>query len=260
VYGVCVGPSEKFERIALPGIKAVDPNAPILVRYNQQSIFQAYNSMIDEATSLDIDGIVFIHDDVLIRDENFSSKVISLFDNPEIGIVGAIGASSLKSVEWWWYETRGRAYELGRTIDYGVGTCDVDAVDGLLIAMSPTAMRTLRFDDVNFSGFHGYDVDIGMQVKSAGLRVVVTDLDILHVTVPGQVTNRPAHLRAGLVWRRKWRWTISQRIGYIVFLWSHLWRKSDLGLRQWIVRVVGPVGPRLETFIVKMGKRRHRDL
>ena len=137
-YGICVGPTDKFERIALPGIKRVDPNAPILLRHDQQSIFQAYNSIIDEAASLDIDGIVFIHDDVFIRDDRFASKVISLFGDPEIGIVGTVGASNLRSAECWWYETRGRVYEIGRTIDYGVGTLDVDAVDGLLLSVAPS--------------------------------------------------------------------------------------------------------------------------
>ena len=251
-YGVCVGSSSKFERLALSGISAVDPEAPILVRYDQRSIFEAYNSIIDEAATLDTEGLVFIHDDVLIRDINFATKMTALFEDPTIGIVGVVGASNLKNIEWWWFDTHGGVEENGRRIDFGVGTFDVDVVDGLLIAMSPTALRTLRFDETNFSGFHGYDVDIGMQAKSAGLRVVVADFDVFHDSVPGRVTNRAAHLKAGYVWRRKWRRTASQRIDYLVFLWG----VRKLGMRHWIPRLMGPAGPKAEVLLHAVGKLR----
>ena len=247
-YGVCVGPSDKFERFALPGIQAVDPGAPILVRNGQRSIFEAYNSMIDEAILLGVDGLVLIHDDVLLRDIDFASKVGSLLVDPTIGIVGAIGASDIKSVEWWWYETRGTVEEIDRLIDFGRGTFDVDVVDGLLIAMSPSAMRQLRFDEERFTGFHGYDVDIGMQAKHAGLRVVVTDLDVFHDTVPGRITDRSAHLLADQIWRRKWRRSLSDRLAYI----RSVWTSSTLGKRDKTLRLLGRAAPMVQVMSSKL--------
>lgn len=237
-YGVCVGPSNKFEQFALPGIKAVDPDAPILLRHDQRSIFQAYNSMIEEAVQLGVDGLVLIHDDVLIRDINFAPKVTSLFMDPAVGIVGAIGASNIRTLEWWWFETRGRVEENERIIDFGCGTFDVDVVDGLLIAMSRSAMKVLRFDERNYSGFHGYDADIGMQAKDAGLRVVVTELDVFHDSVPGRITNRSAHLRAGRTWRKKWRNSLSDRFAFQRFLWT----SEEIGMRQRMILMAGPAG------------------
>lgn len=242
-YGVCVGPSNDFDQIALPGIKSVDVDAPVLVRYHQRSIFEAYNSMIDEALQLDVEGLVLIHDDVSIRDGDFALKITSLFSDPTVGIVGAIGASNLRTMEWWWFETRGRVEEIGRTIDFGCGTFDVDVVDGLLLAMSPVAMKNLRFDAKNFSGFHGYDADIGMQAKEAGLRVLVTDLDVFHDSVPGRIKNRSSHLRAGRIWRRKWRRTLADRIDYLKFLGT----SRDLGVRQRILLLAGPAGSLMAT-------------
>jgi hypothetical protein len=133
--------------------------------------------MIEEALALDVCGLVLVHDDVVLRDPHLPSKLTTLFDDPTIGLVGAIGASGVQSVDWWLYDTHGWVEETERVIDFGRGTFDVDVVDGVLIAMSSTAMRQLRFDAGRFTGFHGYDCDISMQARSAGLRVVVAELD-----------------------------------------------------------------------------------
>jgi hypothetical protein len=122
-------------------------------------------------------------------------------------------------------------------IDHGRGTFDVDVVDGLLIAMSSTAMSQLRFDVGRFTGFHGYDSDIGMQAKSAGLRVVVAELDVFHDTYPsGKITDRAAWHRADRTWRRKWRWTFADRVDYVRMVWT----SGLLGPRGRIVRLSGP--------------------
>ena len=254
-YGVCVGPSGDFEKFALPGIRAMDPAAPIFVRRGQNSIFEAYNSIIDEVAHLNVDGLVLIHDDVMIRDADFARKVTSLFEDPSIGIVGVIGASDVKSLEWWWSESRGRVRERGRTVDFGTGTFDVDVVDGLLIAMSSIALEILRFDE-SFPGFHGYDADIGMQAKSRGLRVVVADIDVYHDSVPGQITNQKAYLRAGVLWRSKWRSTRANRFEYIRFIST----KKDLRLRQRLTRIAGTAGPALEGCFEVVERLVKRDL
>jgi len=196
--------------------------------------------MIDEAVALGVGGLVLIHDDVLLRDPDFASKLAILFADPTVGIVGAIGASDVKSVEWWWYNTHGWVEETEMVIDFGRGTFDVEVVDGLLIAMSSTAMRQLRFDEERFTGFHGYDIDIGMQAKNAGLRVVVADLDVFHDSFPhGKLTDRTAHLRADRIWRRKWRWSLSDRITYVRVVCT----TGGLGPLEKILRLFGSAAP-----------------
>jgi hypothetical protein len=237
---VCVGPSDKFEKFAKPGVNLIDPGAPLLVRYDQRSIFEAYNSMIDEALELGVSGLVLLHDDVALRDLEFPSKVSALFTDPSVGIVGAIGASGVKSVDWWLYDTHGRVEETELVIDFGRGTFDVEVVDGVLIALSSGAMRQLRFDAERYTGFHGYDSDIGMQARSAGLRVIVTDFELFHDSYPhGKITDRAAWLRADRIWRRKWRGSLADRIVFMKAVWS-----SDFqGPFGKIVRLSGPLAP-----------------
>lgn len=100
-------------------------------------------------------------------------------------------------------------------IDHGRGTFDVDVVDGVLIAMSSIAMGQLRFDAGRFTGFHSYNCDIRMQDRSAGLCATVAELDVFHDSYPnGKITDMAAWNWADRIWRRKWHWTLADRVAY----------------------------------------------
>jgi GT2 family glycosyltransferase len=58
-------------------------------------------------------------------------------------------------------------------------TGEVDTVDGLLLVLSPWAVRNLRFDE-SLGRFHGYDLDFCLQARAAGRKVVTADLKIVH--------------------------------------------------------------------------------
>ena len=60
-----------------------------------------------------------------------------------------------------------------------VGTGEVDAIDGFLIVLSPWAVRDLSFDE-QLARRHGYDVDICLQARAAGRKVVTADLRVVH--------------------------------------------------------------------------------
>jgi methionine biosynthesis protein MetW len=93
-------------------------------------------------------------------------------------------------------ETRGQ-------IDFGGHPDDVDAVDGLLLVLSPWAVRNLRFDADAFDAFHGYDVDFCFQARAAGRRVVVDDIGVFHHT-KGGYGDEDAFRRADAAFRAKW--------------------------------------------------------
>src|SRR5205085_124080 len=74
----------------------------------------------------------------------------------------------------------GRVLETRGVIDFGGGTHDVETVDGLVMALSPWAVRNLRFDEDSYEGFDAYDADFCAQARAAGKRVVVTELPVIH--------------------------------------------------------------------------------
>lgn len=202
-YGVCAGPTDNFERLAGRSIRRYYPDSPILVRRSQTSIFAAYNSIIDEARDLQVDGLVLLHDDVEVCDSAIASKLSQLFSDTTVGIVGVVGGSNMGTPRWWEHEPRGRIAQLDVLIDYGLRRADVDMVDGVFMALSPKALYTIRFDERHYTGFHGYDVDTCMQAKAQGLRVVVAPIDVKHAVQMGDERDA-SYLRSYRMWRAKW--------------------------------------------------------
>lgn len=223
-FGICVGPTNRFETFAKPSIEKACPGAPILKRTRQQSIFEAYNSILAEANKLGVEGLVLLHDDVIIRDQLISEKLQTLFTDPQVGIVGVAGATDVEHIAWWRYNVRGSVQGRDMKLDFYPGTFDVDIVDGMFMALSSVAMRKLRFDEHRFRGFHGYDVDIGMQARAAGLRVVVSYLDIYHDAPTGRINAPASFMCADRMWRVKWR------------------PAHELSQRERLVRMAGPWG------------------
>lgn len=205
-FGVCVADEARFARCALPGLRRVaEPDAQIATVTSDSSIFEAYNEVLDGlAAREDLEALVLLHDDVELLDPAFCSKLRARLADPGVAIVGAIGARGIESLEWWRYETAGRVRETRGLVDFGAGPADVDVVDGLLLALSPWAARTLRFDAERFSGFHGYDADLCCQARAAGRRVVVEDLALHHHT-KGGYGDVEAFRVADATWRAKWR-------------------------------------------------------
>jgi hypothetical protein len=181
VYGVCAGPSGRFEQVAKPAILKIDPQARILVRHSQSSIHAAYNSILMEAESLDgIEGLVLLHDDTVIEDPDIEGKLREVFADPAVGIIGVVGGGPHPRMQWWEGERHGYVRDNQQGIlDFGGGVHDVHTVDGLFIALSRSALR-LRFDEDRYHGFHGYDAEICAQARAAGLRVVVAQVDVYH--------------------------------------------------------------------------------
>ena len=58
-------------------------------------------------------------------------------------------------------------------------TGEVETLDGFLLALSPWAVRNIRFDEA-LGGFHGYDLDFCLQVREAGRKVVTADFRAIH--------------------------------------------------------------------------------
>lgn len=206
VVGICVGSEQKLERYALEGIRQHLRGSHVLLRRGQTSIFEAYNSMLEEyGTIKDAEGLLLIHEDTEMRDPNAATKLKTALADPAVGVVGLIGGKGVRSVRW-----AAAAQQHGKVPDahygqndYGEGDFDVDQVDGLFLALSNPATEQLRFDDQRYSGFHAYDADISLQAKAAGFAVRTMALDVFHHT-KGGFGNVKQHRSNDLAFRRKW--------------------------------------------------------
>lgn len=151
---------------------------------SSRSIFQAYNEGVKRSKG---DILCFCHEDILFRSNNWGALIQDLFSDETIGALGVIGTHFLpKAPMYWWYSPYISQYSINN--DKGISTlndtrdyvrghlADVAAIDGVCFFIPKALFQTIRFDEQTFSGFHGYDMDISMQVQKLGKRVCVTDV------------------------------------------------------------------------------------
>lgn len=209
-YAACIADRRKFDTICLPGLKRVmAPDDRIIETSSNRSIFEAYNEVLDAVRDWDdVEALVLLHEDTAITHDNFPDIVRRELAQPDVGIVGAVGGVGSRGIAWWEGEIKGWVAESRGVTGPKPEPGDVDAVDGLIMVMSPWALRTLRFDDQWFSGFDGYDADICRQVRAAGRRVVTATLPVYHAHdrtgMDRVVDDGQSFARADATFRAKW--------------------------------------------------------
>jgi hypothetical protein len=211
-FGIAVACERTYARFAMPGLRRVwEPDSLLFERRGARCLFMAYNEMLVRAAAIDgLEALVLLHEDTEILDDRFADKIRScLAQAPDAAVVGVMGGVGVTSLAWWEAPVaKGRvlapAIPPGLVLDCGdPGRHDVDAVDGLLMALSPWAVRELRFDETLCPGFHGYDVDFCTQARARGKRVVVDGIEVAHHASRG-MSNRAGWIAAHVAFARKW--------------------------------------------------------
>jgi hypothetical protein len=204
-FAACVGSRDKFAGCAVPGLqRAMEPGSALAELTTDRSIHEAYNEALEHFSAVeDLEALVLLHEDVELLDRDFCARVRTALTDPSVAVVGAIGARGVTRLAWWEGEVAGRAHETRGVVDGGFANPEVDALDGLLLVLSPWAVRNLRCDTETFTGFHAYDADLCFQARAAGKRVVVAELNLFHHT-KGGYGDPQAFADADAAFRRKW--------------------------------------------------------
>src|SRR5581483_11921713 len=98
VVGSAVTDHEMYQRYAAPGIARATGGAAgaptrTIERPADGSIFHNYNAIMDEAAKLDdLEVLVLLHQDAEIVDPAFVPKLRAAMTDPEVGVVGCVGA------------------------------------------------------------------------------------------------------------------------------------------------------------------------
>lgn len=220
-FGCSIISPDAFERCAGVGFaRAREEDSEVFACQAAGSIFRSYNLILDRfAARDDLEALVLVHEDAEILDVELGQRLREALRDPDVAIVGCVGATGVRSIAWWESEaTRGtfvhRYPELGGgeflafSSQNGASTrqgfpSEVDSVDGFFMALSPWAVRNLRFDE-SLGPHWGYDLDFCFQARAAGREVVVADLRVAHqrslVLVPDTEPWVAAHTRAAEKW------------------------------------------------------------
>ncbi len=227
VYGCAVSDAEAFARYAEPGLKAVtagDRDAEMVALASVGTIFRNYNLLRERVVDRDdLEALVLIHQDAEIDDPDCSAKIRAALADPDVAIVGCAGAVGVKSIAWWegavtWASFTHRYEEMGGGEIPGVSwrepdtpgyasTGEVDAIDGFVMALSPWAVRELRFDEA-LGTRHGYDIDLCLQARAAGKKVVTADLKVIHHHSLELVADPERWVEAHIALAEKWDGTL----------------------------------------------------
>lgn len=156
---------------------------------NKYSIFEAYNKGIEQSKS---EILCFIHDDILFHSENWGTKLIEIFNSDnKIGLIGVAGSKAkTKAPSGWWNSPHKlkqvniiQHIETGEVErwEYGLENTlltEVVAIDGVFMAARRD--KNISFD-TSLKGFHNYDLNISVEYKTKGYKVVVTkEIEIEH--------------------------------------------------------------------------------
>jgi GT2 family glycosyltransferase len=208
-FGCAITSDEKYREWALPGLRrAAEPDSLMVTRRDGGTLQAAYNSMIEEVRRRpDVEALVLLHQDTEIRDDAFAAKLRESLRHPLVGVVGVVGWRGVGGLGQWSDSVGAvaapRLLGPGRRLDSVVSEGTVEAVDGLLMALSPWAIRTLCFDERFARWFHGYDFDLCFQARERGRRVVVADFDVAH-HAGFDFFDRRTWVPAARLWHGKW--------------------------------------------------------
>ena len=185
-FGTAVADRERYEAIALPSIERVaEPDSLILTRFDCDSIQRAYNELMEESAShSDLEGLVLLHEDLELADEELPRRVRRVFTDPSVGLLGALGGR-LPRLHTWLDPSEYFGFLVGPEGMDGdhhlsFGPHEVDAVDGVLLIVAPWVARGIHFSMVLAERFHGYDIDLSAAVRAHGGRVICEDIPCFH--------------------------------------------------------------------------------
>jgi Glycosyltransferase like family len=216
-FGCVISEPEPYVRHAEPGIRlAAEPDSEVLAFGAVGPIGRGSNLVLEAAAARDgLEALVLVEPETRITDPALCAKLRAAFRDPDVAVVGCAGAQGVRSMAWW----EGSIVAGSVTHCYtelGGGCIDafswarperppapVDAVDGMLLALSPWAVRNIRFDEALTLG-HGYDVDFCFEVRRQQRRVVVEDLSIVHHRPLKLIRQREAWVEAHIQFAQKW--------------------------------------------------------
>jgi hypothetical protein len=242
-FGCSITSPETYDRFAGPGIeRAREPESEVLAFQTAGSIFRSYNVILDAAGALEnLEALVLVHQDAEIVDADFCKKLRSALADPDVAVVGCVGAIGARSIAWWegsvtWGSFIHRYQELGGgdvpafawngdNLPAYARTGKVDTVDGFVLGLSPWVVRNIRFDE-SLGALHGYDFDLCLQVREAGRKVMAVDFKAIHHHSLDLVGDPEGWVAAHMRVAEKWDGRMPN-VGYVGGDWKHRARRAE---------------------------------
>src|SRR5207302_1395254 len=103
IFGCSITAPDVYARCAEPGLQLVaEPDSEIIANAAAGSLFRSYNLILDTAARHeDLEAVVLVHQDAEIADPEFCAKLRRALSDPDVAVVGCVGAVDVRSIAWW---------------------------------------------------------------------------------------------------------------------------------------------------------------
>ncbi|PRY15756.1 glycosyl transferase family 2 [Pontibacter ummariensis] len=161
------------------------------------SISEAYNQGLARAK---YEFLVFVHEDVAFHTQDWGQILVNTFStNSDVGCIGIAGALyKTKAPSGWWGVEKGDA--VINLIQHGNGEKRIESagwgagerikevavVDGVFMATKKSLGICF---DTSIPGFHCYDLNLSIEVKLKGFKVIVTKEIFIEHFSPGSLNK-----------------------------------------------------------------------
>jgi GT2 family glycosyltransferase len=218
-----IKPNPKFKEhvIEKSGLKNEDIDFVFYENNNQYSLTEVYDKALKEAKH---DIIVFLHDDIQIKNQKWGVKLLNHFNTSDYGIIGVAGTTEIGASGTWWdkfnlmvgiveHKQDNKTHTSKYCKNFGDKIIQTVMVDGLFFAVD--RKKIVYNFDKTIPGFHFYDVDFTFGNHINGVKVgVIFDIRILHNSV-GKVNEQWNVNRLNFV--NKWTTLLQEKIKGEIF-------------------------------------------
>lgn len=171
----------------------------------KNSITKVYNKLYTRAS---YEYLLFMHEDMKFLSKNWGETLISLMNEDNVGLVGLSGATYKSKYPAVWsasretnYRISGNQYDREHFLKQKYKLHDVVVIDGCFLAAKKMIFSKYLFDE-NLHGFHGYDIDLSLNIGCDYRVLVAADIDFLHFSSGVQNLD---WLVASLYVHKKWK-------------------------------------------------------
>ena len=165
-------------------------------------ICKAYNLGVAQAK---YDIFCFMHEDITFETQNWGQNVVNHLKDESVGLIGVAGLEpkgivpvfldkSIANIEMNIIQSSYENKEnilLKRTVNpYDTSIIKQSLIiDGVWMCTTRTVYSLFKYDDLVLDGFHGYDVDLCLQVQSKFKVCVIFDILLIHLST-GKVDKK----------------------------------------------------------------------
>jgi hypothetical protein len=186
-------------------------------REHNWGICKVYNHCAEKTNTK---YLCFMHEDVFIETNDWGKIIIDFIEKtPDCGIVGFAGGLEIKkNFSWWWSGEKAMNINDGLTgkndkywkFNYknhhyinknNEAYSEVISIDGVFQFVNKLIWDEVKYDEINFIGFHFYDVDFSFAVGQKYKNYVLLNMDVFHDS-SGSINNE--YIKNMFIFQNKW--------------------------------------------------------